>query len=191
MNYCCYFSPPQNQGVLFLLLLWEQEQEKKNNLKLPFPSQSNIMEKKKKNQGGCQILKDFILFFSLSTGAQPGAAGFWVWILSMGCIGCIWKDSRCSNNEPRLPLHLGHKSHHGVYKKQDNQENILPQAPKKLQSLVIHFSLTLHCLFIAQEVEPGGGKKKKKKFHTHFHAEVTHMQRGRDGRPSTWLVLFL
>lgn len=97
------------------------------------------------------------------------------------------------NNEPRLPLHLGYKSHRCVYKKQDNQQNILPQAPKKLQPLVIHFSLTLHRLFIAQEVEPGGERKGKKKirFHTHFHAEVTHVQRGRDGQSDAWLILFL
>lgn len=37
----------------------------KNNLGLPFPSQSNIIEKKTKKtqQGGCWILKDFFFFF--------------------------------------------------------------------------------------------------------------------------------
>lgn len=168
----------------------ENKSREKNNLELPFSSQSNIMGKK--NRGRMSDTQRFF-FFELSTGAQAGAAGYRAWILSMGCTGLIWKDSRCLNNEPRLPLHLGYKSHRCVYKKQDNQQNILPQAPKKLQPLVIHFSLTLHRLFIAQEVEPGGERKGKKKirFHTHFHAEVTHVQRGRGGQSDAWLILFL
>lgn len=86
--------PPCSQNVLFLLLLWEQEQGK-NNLELPFPSPLQIKYNGKKKTGGCQILKGWWFFFELSTGALSGAAGFWVWILSMGCVGCILKDSRC------------------------------------------------------------------------------------------------
>lgn len=186
MSYCCYFSQfttSKPRSIVFIAIVRTRAGEK-NNLKLPFPSQSNIIEKKKKTLAGRMLDPQGFFFFwsylqELSLVLQVSESEF----LSMGCTGSIWKAGRCSNNEAGLPLHLGHKSHRRVYKKQDKQENILPQAPKKLQPLVILFFFFFFShtgLFIySMRSWTGEEKKRSERFLTRFHAGVTHVQRGR------------